>query len=217
MTTFIPAIRAKNIMRHAALIGLAVSLSGCSTLSDWGVTRLGQSLWTGTQSVASQTGRTVNRLFRPAPQQHYVFDNTDDAGLNTARLAAKLHTQTAPNDWHNSSPQRMAALDAPSLRGRYSVYGQGYSEGPAAAPTPVQTDDDALSYVKIGGGSRMADWQACEAEAGGYFQMTPSGFVVEPAFDRCMRRAGYVSEAEAQARFAAQDMQDENVLSDYAP
>ena len=65
----------------------------------------------------------------------------------------------------------------------------------------------ALSYVKIGGGSRMSDWQSCETQAGGYFRMGQTGFTVEPAFDTCMRGLGYITEDEAEAKFAALESQ----------
>jgi len=72
-----------------------------------------------------------------------------------------------------------------------------------SAPTPAlaerQAEAQSLSYVKMGGGSQIADWQACETQAGGYFIASPNGFSVEPGFDSCMRAKGYKPEAEAQA------------------
>ena len=62
---------------------------------------------------------------------------------------------------------------------------------------------DSLSYVKIGGGSKISEWQDCEKQAGGYFIATPSGFIVDPKFDVCMRGFGYKPEAEAEAILSA--------------
>ncbi len=58
---------------------------------------------------------------------------------------------------------------------------------------------DSLSYVKIGGGSKIADWQACEKRAGGYYLARAGAVVIDPKFDSCMRAAGYKPEAEAEA------------------
>lgn len=61
---------------------------------------------------------------------------------------------------------------------------------------------DSLSYVKIGGGSQISDWEACEKRAGGYFNPTASGFTVNPSFDACMRSSGYMPEEEAELELA---------------
>lgn len=63
---------------------------------------------------------------------------------------------------------------------------------------------DSLSYVKIGGGSKISEWQDCEKQAGGYFIATPTGFIVDPKFDVCMRGFGYKPEAEAEAILSVQ-------------
>jgi len=62
---------------------------------------------------------------------------------------------------------------------------------------------DSLSYVKMGGGSKISEWQDCEKQAGGYFIATPTGFIVDPKFDVCMRGFGYKPEAEAEAILSA--------------
>lgn len=68
-------------------------------------------------------------------------------------------------------------------------------------PTPQQQAhaQDDISFVKIGGGSDMKDWKSCQQSAGNYFQMTDSGYRIDPNFENCMRSKGYKPENEAQA------------------
>ena len=54
-----------------------------------------------------------------------------------------------------------------------------------------------LSYVKIGGGSDMTDWQNCQRENGQYMRPSGDGFQIDPGFDLCMRNKGYLTEQEA--------------------
>lgn len=68
---------------------------------------------------------------------------------------------------------------------------------PLASP-PASNDKD-VSYVKMGGGSNIADWQACETLAGGFTVTNLESFSVEADFDRCMRARGYKTEQESQA------------------
>lgn len=144
---------------------------------------------------------------------------------------------------YRSDTDRLRGLSAPShsqLRGPYKGY-QSYERG-ASFERPIQlnwqesaqesaaprssfsqrpsspvTQDGALSYVKIGGGSTMAEWQSCEAQAGGYFVPSAGGFTVMPAFDRCMRGHGYITEAEAEAKFASLEARNLEARSHYAP
>ena len=100
------------------------------------------------------------------------------------------------------APARQASLD--------NNYAKVDLETSSSAPSAPQNWEaaneeigDSLSYVKMGGGSQISDWQGCEAEAGNYFLTTATGFVVAPKFDSCMRAKGYKPEAEAEAELAA--------------
>lgn len=225
-----------NLTRNVVLIGAALSLSACSTLSV-----VAGTVWNGTENIASKAGSSVASLFRSAPKHEtgeaFLFSHGDET-LNTQKLAARV--AAAPSGYY--AAQRRAAAQDPviyrsdtdrvrgmtagsqqQLRGPYKGY-QSYERGasfeaPAASrasfsqrPTSPITQDGALSYVKIGGGSTMAEWQACEAQAGGYFLQTSSGFTVMPAFDSCMRGYGYITEAEAEAKFASLESRN-----NYAP
>lgn len=212
---------------------LGASLSGCSTLSNFG-----HSFWSGTQKVTNSAAHSVAQFFRGTPRTEtgkaYVYGGSD-ATLNTHLLAQRVasqHSTSQPVMFSHAqrriSPQPSAYTQAaayhvpqpqgvPKLRGRYKSY-QSYevaalqSSRPAsqAAKHPAQPvkqasaeQTGALSYVKIGGGSRMSDWQSCETQSGGYFHIGQTGYTVEPAFDACMRGLGYITENEAEAKFAA--------------
>jgi len=59
-----------------------------------------------------------------------------------------------------------------------------------------------ISYVKMGSGSDIADWQACETQVGGYMEYGQTGYAIDPAFDNCMRYKGYKPESEAKEELA---------------
>lgn len=228
-----------NLTRNMVLIGAALSLSACSTLSSFA-----GSVWSGTESVATKASSSVASLFRSGPKHdtgQAFLSATGDEMLNTAKLAERVATQPSgyyarqrgsngqPPVIYRSDAERVSGATAqqPQLRGRYQGY-QSYERGASfAAPArPINTqsiihepsapdlnintdsysgtdsDAGALSYVKIGGGSSMAEWQSCEVKAGGYFLQNARGFTVMPAFDSCMRSKGYITEAEAEAKFA---------------
>lgn len=67
-------------------------------------------------------------------------------------------------------------------------------ENLAGAP---KSDTDQLSYVKIGGGANMADWQLCQKQAGEIALVGRSGYRINPEFDQCMRAKNYLPEQEA--------------------
>lgn len=210
-----------------AVIMIGLSLSGCSTLANFG-----QSVWSGTTKVTQTAARSVTGFFRPAPRSdlggeylHAAADETLNQPLLARQIAmqpsyAAYETNYVPRDVALSTPKsRVKAV--PKLRGRYQGY-NSYEAAPApqapndasvaTAPAPQQDQTGALSYVKIGGGSRMSDWTSCESQVGGYFNMTETGYTVQPAFDSCMRGLGYMTEAEAEAKFAALEMSGQ-----YAP
>ena len=61
-----------------------------------------------------------------------------------------------------------------------------------------------LSYVKMGGGTSISDWQDCQNTAGSYITPNGAGFMITPAFDGCMRAKGYIPEDEALAAMDSQ-------------
>ncbi len=94
-------------------------------------------------------------------------------------------------------PQPLAPANKPNIKKQALLDWE-------AANTDMSHNDmsDSLSYVKMGGGSKIADWQSCEKQAGGYYQARSDRYVVKPKFDSCMRAAGYKPEAEAEAEIS---------------
>ncbi len=90
------------------------------------------------------------------------------------------------------APQRQAYAPQPQTK----------KQTPQNRQAPNEDMGDSLSYVKMGGGSKIADWQACEKQAGGHYQARSGRYVVKPKFDSCMRAAGYKPEAEAEAELS---------------
>ncbi|MDA8708604.1 hypothetical protein N9M10_04445, partial [Hellea sp.] len=80
-----------------------------------------------------------------------------------------------------------------------------YADYPAVPPariveaTPRNTPQvtQEISFVKMGGGSDMQDWASCEAQAGGFVTVVQGGYLIDPAFESCMRSKGYKPESEA--------------------
>lgn len=232
---------AHRVTKLTLIMAMGLSLSACSTLSNFG-----QSVWNQTTKVTNTATRSVAAFFRPAPRQDtggaYVFAG-EDATLNTPLLARRVASQpSAYRDNVVFSAAQSRVKTTPKLRGRYEGY-SSYEANPISAkatlpmatvkhrhlPEPTvqqttqqtaaqnETQTGALSYVKIGGGSRMSDWTSCEAKAGGYFNMTATGYTVEPAFDACMRSLGYLSESEADAKFAQLDAAQSPRRDSFAP
>ncbi len=138
-------------------------------------------------------------LARPAQSQP-VIDT-----LAVARDAYPTDTRTlAPSPSTYDIPPRASINENLKTMGRRTAAIDPIASTTSHNPTANwqaanQEIGDSLSYVKMGGGSQIADWQACEKQAGQYFQTTATGFIVDPAFDRCMRTSGYKPEAEAQS------------------
>lgn len=169
---------------------------------------------TGCAAIGQAFGNTANKPV-------VAFDN-GDAGLNTAILERRMGFHAPMPRVHEDAETRFnAPLDfrimpseasAPKLRG---LMPRGVYETPGrqasfratqnVQPLPSNTQDVSqdVSYVKMGGGSDMADWQACETLAGGLFITRPDGFEVDAEFDGCMRSRGYKTEQEAQADLKA--------------
>jgi len=103
----------------------------------------------------------------------------------------------------NRQPAVASASAIPPLASFKDIAPTGRAVDTQELQSSNQEIGDSLSYVKMGGGSKISDWQECEKQAGGYFVTTPTGFVLEPKFDSCMRSLGYKPESEAEAQLSA--------------
>lgn len=217
-------IQLSALKRLCALTVIGLSVTGCTTLNN-----LGNSVWSGTEKVASTSYDKVASLFRTAPKTDtgglYVGS---DATLNSAILARRLVTQANVYNYRPKSTRPEERLlhvqPRPQLRGQYSVprshivMDKTHMGNVAKTPTPIyqgyeafeqnevpmtqQNEEPGLSYVRVAGGVSMADFEKCAQAAGGYFEQTQTGYIPNKGFDRCMRQKGYMSEDEAEARFA---------------
>jgi len=177
-------IQLSALKRLCALTVLGLSVTGCTTLNN-----LGNSVWSSTEKVASTSYDKVASLFRTAPKTDtgglYVGS---DATLNSAILARRLVTQANVYNYRPKSTRPEERLlhvqPRPQLRGQYSVprshivMDKTHMGNVAKTPTPI--------------------YQGYEA----YFEQTQTGYIPNKGFDRCMRQKGYMSEDEAEARFA---------------
>ena len=149
------------------------------------------------KATASRRARTSAALTRPA-QSRPIIDTS-------AKAREAYPTQSAVSTKAQYDIPRRASIDENlKAMGRRTAaldpIATASSQGPAANwQAANQEIGDSLSYVKMGGESQISDWQACEKQAGQYFQTTATGFIVDPAFDQCMRASGYKPEAEAQS------------------
>lgn len=183
---------------------LAVGLSGCAQIS-----KIGDDLWGYTKSATHFVARPVTKLLRGAPEQHYVFEDASraqqmakqafhaDGGLHkkgeliVPRLTELPVPQTPNYQAPIYSPQSyQSAYGNPPVTPRRVVEAQPQ----ALLAAPKHSND--ISFVKIGGGSNMQDWITCEADAGGFIHVFRNGYVIDPAFENCMRAKGYKLESE---------------------
>ncbi len=146
----------------------------------------------------------MRRYARPEVENitQLAMNHTSESGVSIYRPAAQKmpnYIQVAPVQ-QSYTPQRSHVL--PSLRptsnpGKYAQAGEQL----AGAVSQVQ---DA-SFVKIGGGANMVDWQACQSMAGDIYISAGQSYSVNPAFETCMRGKGYLPESEAVQIMGAQD------------
>ncbi len=66
-----------------------------------------------------------------------------------------------------------------------------------AGGLPSASTAAIASYVKTSGGASMADWQACQTDAGDIYLASGNSYSINPNFDHCMRAKGYLPESEA--------------------
>jgi len=179
------------------------------------------------QSKTQGFGSRLRSIFNPSSNAKFERNELDGYENTPATQSAALpkptaaqpspppaqsqpvvaRTQTADDAYPvqktetNVIPARASINDNLAKTGRQAASYQ--PDIPANWESANQEIGDSLSYVKMGGGSKISDWQACEKQAGGYFNTTSTGFIVEPKFDSCMRGAGYKPESEAQAELSA--------------
>lgn len=156
----------------------------------------------------------IGQVFGQATNKPVAAYDSGDAGLNTAILERRMGFHAPMFRVHEDAQNRFNApmdfrilpseASAPKLRGlmpreayENPVRHESFLTSQTVQSSPSNAQD--VSYVKMGGGSDMADWQACETLAGGLFVIDTSGYEVDPQFDACMRARGYKTEREAQA------------------
>jgi len=217
-----------HYLRHfsaATLLVCGVSLSACSSVPQDGVVATDL-----TGSMSQMWSNVFTGQLRRAPQPHYVF-GASDATLNSRKNTSSQNpwlrrgfAKHSLETYESFVPKTLAALppleetapiprpprsqpvleNSPAARDAYPS--KTTPKDPAIAQDWEAANKeigDSLSYVKMGGGSKIADWQQCESQAGGYFLTTSTGFVVAPEFDSCMRTLGYKPEAEAEIELMA--------------
>lgn len=159
-------------MKRSALTFIAistVSLSGCAQMMN-----LGDMMWT-------ESKHAVNKVVTPV--------------------------KMALRGKQNYNAPVFAAHDLDPIYSPYSVYPAQTSRRIvntpqiAPPPPPMQNAEAGgmpnLSYVKMGGGTSITDWQNCQNMAGSYVTPHGAGFMITPGFDQCMRGKGYIPEDEA--------------------
>jgi len=139
---------------------------------------------------------------RSAHLPAYVFDHHDngDAALNQAMVQRRFGTHiglashgTLPATF--SGPQTWSSQE--ETIGRFSPE-PSFKTSPkySASQNIAQSRTDDISFVKTGGGSNYADWQACDREVNGAFIDIGGSFQLQPQFVQCMRSRGYKPESE---------------------
>lgn len=146
---------------------------------------------------------TLSGCANMGPFGSSLWDGTQSLASNTVDLFRPAPRTQAAYSGQYTAQERTTAQPDYRLRGPIAAPVQTVE---ATVETKTFSEGDQLSYVKMGGGSSMADWQACEREAGGYFTPREGRYGVNPNFDRCMRIKDYLPESEAQSRMALAQM-----------
>jgi len=169
-------------MKRSALTLIAIStlsLSGCAQIMNFG-----DMMWTESKYVVNKVVSPVKMALRG--KQTYnepVFASHD---------LDPVYTSSTP---YAPSSAQTSGRTIPTPR-------------TAPMPPPPQSADMGgmpnLSYVKMGGGTSISDWQNCQSMAGSYVTPNGAGFMITPGFDNCMRGKGYIPEDEALAMMDSQ-------------
>lgn len=163
----------RQFLKTAILSVATLAVTGCAQLGA-----VGDFAWNATENTANFFYEPVASLLRPAPEQDYVFNERENYEVvlyeNPGQAEKLAPTRT----------QQAAARPA-------QVTGTGYYQ---SEPLPVIPD---ISFAKVGGGSNMQDWLACEKKAGGYLYWEEGkGYALDPTFESCMRGMDYALESE---------------------
>ena len=165
-----------------------LAITGCAQLSA-----VGDFAWTATEDTANFFYKPVASLLRPSPQQTYVFDESQgyDVVMYNQPVAAPSQAKKrviAAQDYNlDTSEQSFESQSTQSVQ----ITGTGYYQ---SEPVPAIPD---ISFAKVGGGSNMQDWLACEEKAGGYLYWEDGkGYALDPTFESCMRGKDYALESE---------------------
>ena len=201
-------LRPGHALAICLLFASMVLLGGCAVVEKSGD-------WVGRQASSGWT--KVVQALRPAPKDETLFAGlgSDDSALNAHLLEARL------SEVWNAEPVKYATSLTVDNGVRVYRPGQGYRviHTPAATPAALPSTPDTLSqpdvedelgdsfaYVRLDGGSDMADWQACEVATGGAFIVTHAGTTIADDFDRCLRAKGYMTETEARQRLRMKEL-----------
>jgi len=203
-------------MTRLPLIILAVllpsTLSGCAAITPIFEAKPTVTAHSGFDSGdAGLNTALLERRLGIQSYRHQVFKGAE-TGFN-----APMNFRVTPSE--TSAPQLRGLMPRASYENPQRVTGVYRDHGvqvyrpapkvrsrvfqPEPAPVLEASSDEDISYVKMGGGSNMSDWQACETLAGGLFVTNSEGFTVAADFDRCMRARGYITEREAQSQLSA--------------
>ena len=170
-------------MKRSALTLIAIStlsLSGCAQMMNFG-----DLMWTESKHAVSKVFTPVKMALRG--KQSYNEPVFASHELDPIYASYPAH----PTQYSAQAQQRV--INTP----RYAP--------PPALPQSAEIGDmPNLSYVKMGGGTSISDWQECQNMAGSYITPQGAGFMITPAFDGCMRAKGYIPEDEALAAMDSQ-------------
>lgn len=194
----------RNFTQTALILTAAVSLTSCAQIG-----KMGGDMWGYTKSAAKYVSNPVTKLLRGAPEQAYVFEDSqasqhavktafanDGQAVRRGELQIPQYAELPVPQTPNYQPP----VFSPDSYER--VYGNApqtparvvevQPQAPLAAPRTTQD----ISFIKMGGGSNMHDWLMCEADAGGFVRVVQGGYIIEPGFESCMRGKGYKPESE---------------------
>lgn len=190
--------------KTALLVTATISLSSCAQMS-----KMGGDMWGYTKSATNFVASPVTKLLRSTPEHDYVFEGRPQS-QERVKTAFAQDGQYAPRQ--DLVVPRLAQLPVPqtpnyqapiytpdsyqSAYGNPPVTPSRVVEAQPVAPLAAPQTSQDISFVKMGGGSNMHDWLMCEAEAGGFVRVVQGGYLIEPAFETCMRSKGYKPESE---------------------
>lgn len=169
----------------------ALAVTGCAQFGA-----MGDFAWNATESTANFFYKPVASLLRPSPEQAYVFDDSRNYDVVMYNQPGKVQNRMKPvigvQDYNLDPVEQPVAYQmAQTVQRPVQMENTGYYQSDPLPPIPD------ISFAKVGGGSNMADWQACEAKSGGYLYWEDGkGYALDPTFENCMRGKDYALESE---------------------